>query len=145
MTISSTVLIDQLEWKSNIEVRFRVQVEAVAGGDRLKGLTIVDTFTGTAEAVHAGALFVFLGMAPRTDWLPDLVERNDSGFILSGNDLGPRPRGWTLDRLPLPLETSTPGVFVAGDVRYGSVKRLTAAIADGSMAVRFVYEHLERV
>lgn len=138
----SRYLIDQLEATENIRVCYRTRVVGAAGDGRLEALTITDDAAGKTETVAAGALFIFIGMAPHTDWVADLVERDPYGFIYSGADLGPHPPGWTLDRLPLPLETSAPGVFVAGDVRFGSVKRVASAVGEGAMAVRFIHQHL---
>jgi thioredoxin reductase (NADPH) len=93
-------------------------------------------------------LFVFIGAAPMTGWLDGLVERDERGFILSGPDLmrdGKRPGGWRPERDPFLLETSVPGIFVAGDVRYGSIKRCASAVGEGSIAVQFVHRYLDEV
>jgi thioredoxin reductase (NADPH) len=93
-------------------------------------------------------LFIFIGAAPRTDWLDDSVMRDDYGFVLTGPDLlvdGQRPAGWALDRDPYHLETSIPGVFVAGDVRADSVKRVASAVGEGAMAVILVHRYLEKL
>jgi thioredoxin reductase (NADPH) len=90
-------------------------------------------------------LFIFIGAEPRTDWLADVVERDEQGYILSGPDLlrdGHRPAGWTLDRDPFLLETSVPGVFVAGDTRLRSMKRVASAVGEGAMSVRLVHDYL---
>jgi thioredoxin reductase (NADPH) len=138
----STYLVDQLEAADNIDIRYRTSVVEAKGSDHLEVLTLADAATSTTEQVRADALFVFIGMAARTDWVADLVERDPGGFIVTGADLGPSPRGWPLDRPPLPLETNVPGVLVAGDVRHGSIKRVASAVGEGSMAVRFVHERL---
>ena len=104
--------------------------------------------TGDKESVSTQWLFIFIGAAPRTDWLDDLVMRDDHGFVFAGPDLlvdGERPRGWTLDRDPYHLETSVPGVFVAGDVRAESVKRVASAVGEGAMAVMLVHRYLEKL
>jgi thioredoxin reductase (NADPH) len=94
--------------------------------------------------VPADALFVFIGAAPRSDWLAGTIDRDDEGFLLSGLDyLTGVPEDWPLDRRPYPLETRVPGVFVAGDVRKGSVKRLTVAAGEGAMAIDLVHRYLE--
>ncbi|CAA9505218.1 MAG: Thioredoxin reductase [uncultured Solirubrobacteraceae bacterium] len=93
------------------------------------------------QDVEAEAMFIFIGARPETDWLDGQVARDERGFILSGPDVG-RPKGWPLERDPFLLETSMPGVFVAGDVRSGSVKRVASSVGEGAMAVRFVHEHL---
>ena len=101
--------------------------------------------TGTGEReVGADALFVFIGQAPRTAWLDGVVRRDERGFVLTGTDLGVPPPGWPLAVPPLPLETAVPGVFAAGDVRHGSMKRIASAVGEGAMAVRFAHEHLAR-
>jgi thioredoxin reductase (NADPH) len=142
-TTMSRYLIDQLESTGNIRIRYATSVVEAKGVDHLEVLTVADKATGTTEQVRADGLFVFIGMQPRTDWIAGLVERDEGGFIPAGSDLGPEPRGWPLgERPPLPLETNVPGVFVAGDVRHGSIKRVASAVGEGSMAVRFAHERL---
>ena len=95
--------------------------------------------------VRAASLFVFIGAAPRTEWLPSAVLRDEKGFLLAGPDLrvdGKMPPGWKENREPFLLESSVPGVFVAGDVRHGSVKRVASAVGEGSIAVQFVHQYL---
>jgi thioredoxin reductase (NADPH) len=101
-----------------------------------------DSSTGESREVPAEWLFVFIGAAPRTDWLPADLQRDDRGFVLTGPDLRGRPSGWTPDRDPYHLETSMPGVFAAGDVRAESVKRVASAVGDGAMAVTLVHRYL---
>lgn len=137
----SQYLIDQIESADNIAVRGRTGVVGVKGGDRLESVTVAGA-DGAHETLPAGALFIFIGMAPATDWLAGTVARDERGFVLSGADCGPHPSGWTADRPPMPLETTVPGVFVAGDVRHGSVKRIATAAGEGAMAVRFCHEYL---
>jgi thioredoxin reductase (NADPH) len=144
-TLASTMssyLVDQLEATENITIRYRASVVEAKGAEHLELLRIADETTGTTEQVPADGLFVFIGMAPRTDWIADLVERDPGGFLLTGFDLGDAPPGWPLARPPLPLETNVPGVLAAGDVRHGSIKRVASAVGEGSMAVRFVHERL---
>ena len=138
----SAYLVHQIDDAENISVRPQTTVASAAGEGHLQGLTLADARTGATEDVEAGALFVFIGMAPRTEWAGDVVERDRAGFIYTGSDLGPHPRNWPLQRSPLPLETNVPGMFAAGDVRFGSTKRVASAVGEGAMAVRFVHEHL---
>jgi thioredoxin reductase (NADPH) len=144
----SKYLIDQIEATDNISLRFCTQVVGVEGDENLTSITVRDVQSGKEETLPAIALFIFIGAVPHTDWLGDLVERDDKGFILSGLDLihdGRRPRNWKLARLPYYLETSVPGIFVAGDVRSGSVKRVASGVGEGAMAVQFVHKYLGEV
>jgi thioredoxin reductase (NADPH) len=141
----SQYLIDQIGATSNIAVRARTGVAAAQGTANLEALTLTGVDTGATETVPAAALFIFIGAAPRTEWLSDLVERDKQGFILTGSDLlreGKRPRAWSLGRDPYWPETSIPGIFAAGDVRARSVKRIASAVGEGSMAVQFVHQYL---
>lgn len=141
----SQYLIDQIAETPNITVRPYTNVIEVQGDGRLEEITIEDSRTGKAQAVPAAALFIFIGAVPRTEWVADVIERDKYGFILSGPDLmrdGRRPRGWTLDRDPYLLETNVPGVFVAGDVRHQSIKRVASAVGEGSIAVAFMHQYL---
>ena len=104
--------------------------------------------TGKTERVPAHSMFIFIGALPRTDWLGNLVERDDRGFLLTGPDLirdGQRPKGWILDRDPFLLETNVPGIFAVGDVRHGSVKRVASGVGEGSVAVQFIHQYLSKV
>ena len=141
----SEYLIREIESAPNIAVRHRVAVTGGAGQSRLEHLTLTDLESGAAETVDAAALFVLIGAEPRTQWLPDAVRRDQSGFVVTGTDLlpGGRPdEQWPLRRLPMFLESSLPGVFAAGDVRHGSVKRVASAVGEGSIAIRLVHDHL---
>ncbi len=142
----SHYLIKQLEGIENVSVRGFTEVNQAHGTDHLEKLTLADTRTGETETVAAGFMFVFIGAAPRTEWLSGVVERDERGFVRTGPDLltdGRRPRGWPLDRDPYYLESSLPGVFVAGDVRAESVKRVASAVGEGAMAVTLVHRYLE--
>ncbi|WP_435070549.1 FAD-dependent oxidoreductase [Amycolatopsis thermoflava] len=142
----SHYLIEQIEAIGNIHVRTRTTVVQAHGTDHLEELTLCDEEQGITETVPTGHLFVFIGAAPRTEWLGDDVLRDDHGFVCTGPDLmvdGKRPPGWTLDRDPHHLESSIPGVFVAGDVRSQSVKRVASAVGEGAMAVSLVHRYLE--
>ncbi len=144
----SRYLIDQIEQTPNIAVRPHAQVVEAKGDGRLEAIVVADTRSHETETLPASALFIFIGAEPRTDWLDGVVERDARGFICSGPDLtreGHRPRGWTLDRDPFLLETSVPGIFVAGDVRRGSVKRVASGVGEGAIAVSFIHQYLAKV
>jgi thioredoxin reductase (NADPH) len=152
----SQYLIDQIDAQPNISVHAHTQVAAVHGDGHLDRLTLRD---GDGEReVDASSLFIFIGAAPRTDWLDGTVQRDEHGFVLTGPDLrreAPqdggvradgraqwRVPGWPLDREPYLLETSVPGVLCAGDVRHQSVKRVASAVGEGSIAVQFTHRYL---
>jgi thioredoxin reductase (NADPH) len=139
----SHYLIEQLAAIDNIEVHACTEVVGGAGGEHLERLTLRHANSGETWEVDAQWLFVFIGAAPRTDWLPTGLARDQRGFVLTGPDLRGRPKGWPLDRDPYHLETSVPGVFAAGDVRSESVKRVASAVGDGAMAVTLVHRYLE--
>jgi thioredoxin reductase (NADPH) len=145
----SQYLIDQIEATRNIEVRLRTSVVGVEGTDRLEAITVREAETGRDETFRTHALFVFIGALPHTECVEGVLARDDHGFILTGADLprsdgdGSRPRGWPLDREPFWLESSVPGIFVAGDVRHGSVKRVAAGVGEGATAVQFIHQYLQ--
>ncbi len=142
----SHYLIRQIEETPNIRVRCGTVVESAHGDGHLERLTLRDEH-GSTELVDAQWLFVFIGAAPHTDWLDGTVLRDERGFILAGPDLTPDgrpPAGWELDRPPYHLETSVPGVFVAGDARAESAKRVASAVGEGAMAVMLVHRYLEQ-
>jgi thioredoxin reductase (NADPH) len=144
----SQYLIDQIEATPNITLMPFTNLVEAKGDTRLECLTLLNSKTGEKTTVPAASLFIFIGAEPMTDWLGDLVERDSKGFILSGPDLihnGKRPASWTLERDPTLPETSVPGIFVAGDVRCGSVKRCAAGVGAGSTAVQFIHQYLAEV
>jgi thioredoxin reductase (NADPH) len=144
----SQYLIDQIQHTPNITLWTRASVAEVHGDTHLEEISVLCSDTNEIERVPANAMFIFIGAMPRTDWLGDVVERDDRGFILTGPDLlwdGGRPKGWTLDRDPFLLETSVPGVFAVGDVRHGSVKRVASGVGEGSVAVQFIHQYLSKV
>jgi len=143
----SQYLIDQIGSTPNISVRTQVEVVEVHGDLSLEAVTVEDIENGEREQLDASAMFVFIGQVPHTELVADLVERHPSGTILTGPDLleAGRPRGWHLSREPFYLETSSPGIFAAGDCRYGSVRRVATAVGLGAMAVTLVHRYLETV
>ncbi len=136
----SDYLVRQLRATSNVDVRLRTRVVDGRGEARLEGLTLEDVVAGRREDVPAAAVFVLIGAQPRTDWLRGAVGLDERGFVLTGRDLP--AEAWPLKRSPLPFETSMPGVFAVGDVRYGSVKRVAGAVGEGSVAVGSVHQYL---
>ncbi|MEU6849582.1 FAD-dependent oxidoreductase [Actinacidiphila alni] len=144
----SHYLIQQIAATPSIRVRTCTEVVGAEGEDHLERITLRDTANGTTETVDAGWLFVFIGAAPLTDWLDGTVLRDERGFVVAGPDLAPpgeRPADWPLERPPYHLETSVPGVFVAGDARSESAKRVASAVGEGAMAVMLVHRYLERL
>jgi thioredoxin reductase (NADPH) len=137
----SDYLIRQIEATPNVEVRLGTRVIDGHGEERLEALRLEDVGTGHRKDVSAAAVFVLIGAEPRTEWLGDVVRRDERGFVLTGRDVP--QEGWPLTRPPLPFETSIPGVFAAGDVRYGSVKRVAGAVGEGSVAVGSVHQYLD--
>jgi thioredoxin reductase (NADPH) len=144
----SQYLIDEIKKTENIHVEPHTQVMEVHGDQHLEAISILCSDSGATERVPATGLFIFIGAEPRTDWLDGVVERDERGFVLSGPDLmrnGRRPKGWTVDRDPWLLEASVPGIFVVGDVRHGSVKRVASGVGEGSIAVQFIHQYLSGV
>jgi thioredoxin reductase (NADPH) len=144
----SQYLVERIEAEPNVEVRLETDIVAVRGEGHLEQVTIRDRRTGQDENYPASALFCFIGAIPQTDWLEGVVMRDSRGFVLSGPDLmqnGKPPRGWNLDRDPYLLETNEPGIFVVGDVRASSVKRVASAVGEGSIAVQFIHQYLSKV
>lgn len=144
----SQYLIDQIKKTSNIEVWPHTEVVEVHGEQHLEELSVLCSTSSETTRVPAKSIYIYIGALPRTDWLGDLVLRDDRGFILSGQDVirdGKRPPGWTVDRSPSLLETSVPGIFVVGDVRHGSVKRVASGVGEGAVAIQFVHQYLAKV
>jgi thioredoxin reductase (NADPH) len=148
----SQYLVDQITETKNIRVWLHSSVVEVKGENRLEAITVNDAIRGEKQTVPTEGLFIFIGAQPHTDWLSGVVARDTFGFILTGPDLmmydghnNNRPKGWNLDRQPFLLETNIPGVFAAGDVRSGSLKRLASGVGEGSIAVQFVHQYLKRV
>jgi thioredoxin reductase (NADPH) len=144
----SQYLINQIEGTANIEVLVDTEVVELQGEDRLTGVTIKDRGTGETTTLPAAAMFSFIGAVPHTQMVADVVERNAAGFIVTGQDLihgGKRPRGWTLKRDPMHLETSVPGIFAVGDVRQGAMARVASAVGSGAIAIGLVHQYLKTV
>jgi thioredoxin reductase (NADPH) len=137
----SQYLISQIEEKRNIRVEAWTRLTAVHGEEHLEQIV---TTTGRADGGQisttrdADALFLMIGATANTLWLPDTLERDDKGYVCTGRDL----TAWPLDREPFPLETSLPGIFCAGDVRHGSIKRVASGVGEGSMSIAFIHEYL---
>ncbi len=141
----SQYLINEIDATPNIKVRPHTGIVELKGTERLEQISIADAKTGATETVAATSLFIFIGAVPHTECLAGVVDRDEYGFILSGPDLmreGKYPSGWKLDRDPYLLETNVPGIFVAGDVRHGSVKRVASSVGEGSIAVQFIHQYL---
>ena len=142
----SQYLVHRILTAANIDVRLRTEVVGARGDGHLEAVTLADREAGTEEEVETSWLFVFIGAAPRTDWLGGAVARDGRGFVLTGPDLPPGPTmGWPLERGPYALETSVPGVFAAGDVRLDSMKRVASAVGEGAMSVYLVHRYLATI
>jgi thioredoxin reductase (NADPH) len=145
----SHYLIHQIDETNNINVLLNSKVTEVRGENRLEFITITNTQTGQLQTFPSHGLYIFIGAVPHTDVLVGLIERDANGFILTGPDLihngHKNPQGWTLDRQPYLLETNIPGIFAAGDVRHGSMKRVAASVGEGSIAVQLIHQYLKKV
>jgi thioredoxin reductase (NADPH) len=143
----SKYLVDQVEALPNVHVLTNTEVKQAFGTERLDCLALWNSKTGETETVPASAMFIFIGARPKTDWLAPQLAMDSRGFLFTGTEL-PRdeatgkPKGWTLDRPPFLLETNIPGIFAAGDVRHGAVKRVASAVGAGSICVQMIHEHL---
>src|SRR5246500_2443113 len=150
-SLSSTMsqyLIDQIKETPNIQLWTHASVAEAHGDSRLEEISVLCSDTNKVERVPASSMFIFIGALPRTDWLGDVIRRDDRGFILTGPDVmadRQRPKGWALDRDPFLLETNVPGIFAVGDVRHGSVKRVASGVGEGSVAVQFIHQYLSKV
>jgi len=143
----SRYLVEQIEKTPNIEVWTRTTLVEAKGDTRLTSIIVQCETDKARKELPASSIFIFIGAQPRTEWLGDLIERDDRGFILSGPDLlrgGKRPASWALDRDPSLLETNIPGIFVVGDVRHGSVKRVASGVGEGAVVVQFVHQYLAK-
>lgn len=144
----SQYLVDQIADTENIEVLTRTEVVEGHGKSQLDSITIINKDSLEEKTLPAAAMFIFIGAIAHTDFLDNIVERNRTGFILTGSDLinnGKQPGSWNLKRDPFLLETSVPGIFAAGDVRHGSTKRVASAVGEGAVSVRFAHQYLKEV
>jgi thioredoxin reductase (NADPH) len=147
-TSMSQYLIDQIDGTENISLMVNTEVTAMEGADHLEAMAITNNKTGGSETVPADAVFIFIGAVPHTDMVGGVVELDDAGFIYTGQDLirnGRRPKNWKPKRDPFLLETSVPGIFAAGDVRHGVIRRVASAVGQGAVAVSLVHKYLETV
>jgi thioredoxin reductase (NADPH) len=139
----SDYLVQEIRRAPNVEVRLQTEAVGGEGAVQLERVTVHDRASGVTETVPAEALFVLVGAAPRTEWLSGVVQRDDHGFVVTGDDLDARAlRNWPLSRRPMRHETSVPGVFAAGDVRFGSIKRVASAVGEGAVAVQEIEQYL---
>ncbi|MGI8961758.1 MAG: NAD(P)/FAD-dependent oxidoreductase [Bryobacteraceae bacterium] len=140
----SSYLVRRIEQIPNIELFSNTVIRQMVGNGHLRAIEIVNNNTGQQRTIETAAVFSFIGATPRTDWLPSEIERDGKGFVRTGMALA-ESRSWGMARPPFLLETSHPGVFAAGDVRSGSVKRAASAVGEGAMAVQFVHEYLKEM
>jgi thioredoxin reductase (NADPH) len=137
----SQYLVTRILATPNVEVRLQTEIVGTRGDGHLEGITLCDKGAGSVDDVDTSGVYVFIGAAPRTEWLGSSVERDERGFVLTGPDL-PAELAWPLERGPFALETSVPGVFAAGDVRRDSMKRVASAVGEGAMSVHLVHRYL---
>jgi thioredoxin reductase (NADPH) len=140
----SEYLVRELDARPNIELRLNTVVADAVGEKRLRALVLRETARGTEETVETAAVFILIGALPRTDWLPPEIERDERGYVMTGDAVTWDLADGSAERRPAPLETSMPGVFAVGDVRFGSIKRVAGAVGEGSIAIRMVHEYLDR-
>jgi thioredoxin reductase (NADPH) len=138
----SRYLIDQLSVRTNVRVLARAEVTAAHGATALEAIDVYDAATGGTTRLDSGGLFIFIGADAETGWLPSEIALDRRGYVSTGSD-ALSAGGWELDRDPHLLETSVPGIFACGDVRSGPVKRVAAAVGEGSMAIAFVHQYLK--
>jgi thioredoxin reductase (NADPH) len=140
----SSYLARRIEQTPNIDVLLNTEIRRMSGDRHLGAIEIVNNKTGEVRTIQTPAVFSFIGAVPRTDWLPPEIERDDKEFIRTGLAVAKSPH-WTAHRPPFLLETSRAGVFAAGDVRSGSIKRVASAVGEGAMAVQFVHEYMKAI
>jgi thioredoxin reductase (NADPH) len=145
---ASKYLVDALEQNPKIELMCDTDLIEVRGKNTLEGIIVRNTATDTTQTFEAGAMFVFIGVRPQSQLVADLVKRSDKGYIFTGADLivdKKPPPGWTLERDPFLLETSVPGIFAAGDVRFGTNHRVASAVGEGAIAFALMKEYLKTI
>ncbi len=142
-TSMSSYLIEEITSRDNIDVQTQAEIVECLGQEKLEQLCVARKKAGLKKVIPADALFIFIGSSPHTQWLPESIARDPDGFILAGSDV--KVQGWPLDRDPLPLESSIPGIFVAGDVRAESFKRVACATGDGAVAVSLIHHYLRDI
>jgi thioredoxin reductase (NADPH) len=141
----SQYLIDQISETSNIEVVFNSEVEKAYGETSLEAIDLRNNKTNEVEKLDAAAMFIFIGAAPHSELVSEVVATNESGFILTGVDVALAKNDFPLERDPYMTETSVPGIFAAGDVQHGTVKRVATAVGQGALCVSFVHQYLTSV
>jgi len=137
----SRYLVDQLATRANVRVLYRTEVVAAHGGTSLEAIDVRNAETGETTRLESGGLFIFIGADAETAWLAPEIALDQKGYVLTGPDVRTVGR-WQLERDPYLLETSVPGIFACGDVRFSPVKRVAAAVGEGSMAIAFVHQYL---